>query len=122
MDFVHVLTVDDNSRLGEILRAWFDQHDIPVTLCEMQSVRELILCPSRHDPLMIVFDLNLNDGIALEHLQTLRAHFAKSVIIALSLFDIDEYREASLKAGASYFAVKRNLIAELDRLITEIRG
>jgi DNA-binding NarL/FixJ family response regulator len=71
-------------------------------------------------PAVVMLDLNLPDGLALDVLPQLRAAAPQARIIILTLWDGDAYRAAALEAGADAFVSKSAIHAQLLPAISQL--
>ena len=117
-----VLLVDDNPLFLRILDRFVSEHgegDVRV-VGTVVGGRDAVALAERLQPDVILVDLKMPDCPGLQLLPQLRKTRPDAILIALSLMDPDEYREATLAAGADEFVSKmsleRDLIPAIQRL------
>jgi DNA-binding NarL/FixJ family response regulator len=101
-----VLIADDHQLLrmglGQMLAA--DGGFVVVGECESCSQLEPLL--AQHDPDVLILDLQLRDGSALERIIPVLAAFPHLAILVLSMHDQRVYAERCLKLGAKGYLMK----------------
>ncbi len=101
-----VLIADDHQLLrmglGQMLAA--DGGFVVVGECETCAQLEPLL--GQHDPDVLILDLQLRDGSALERIAPLIAAFPHLAILVLSMHDQRVYAERCLKLGAKGYLMK----------------
>jgi DNA-binding NtrC family response regulator len=113
----HLLVVDDEVNVRELLRAFFRRHSFEVTAAATALEAQRSIAESR--PHLIILDVALADSDGWELLATLkRAHPKLPVLMLTGMgFDEDLIQEA-LARGASGYASKT---VALDQLLTEVQ-
>lgn len=112
----HILVVDDESPIRELLRSYFTRHGYEVTVAE-----DALSATRFADELqlhLVILDVLLPDCDGLELLQQLKtAHSNLPIIIMTGIgFDEDLLQEAIQKGAAGY--VSKSL--PLDQLLMEV--
>jgi len=108
---VAVLIVDDSRTLVRALACFLKENyrdDVTVVGVADGGKEALVKAQELH-PQVILLDLALPGMHGLEVVSRLREILPEMCIITMSLFDLTEYREASLAAGADDFVPKAML-------------
>ncbi len=113
MQVIRTLIVDDNAgfrrRVKEFLAS---EPDIEV-IGEAADGREAILKARELQPDLVLMDVRMPGINGLEATRQLKDEMPKLKVIILTIYDLQEYREAALASGASGYVVKKNLVQEL---------
>ena len=110
-----VLLVDDNPHFLRVLDRFLTAHgdgDVRV-VGTVVGGRDAIPQAERLRPDVILVDLKMPDCSGLELLPKFRKTLPGAILIALSLMDADECRDATLAAGANAFVSKTSLECDL---------
>jgi len=83
------------------------------TIYHSASIKEGRAFIALHNPRLIVVDLNLPDGNGLEIVRWVRSLNPIAAVIVLTFNEEDEYVIAAMKAGASSFVNKSELLSVL---------
>jgi DNA-binding NarL/FixJ family response regulator len=116
-----VLLVDDNQIFLETLARFLAQRsegDVAV-VGAAQGGRDALAYARRLRPELVLLDLAMPDLSGLAVLPKLRETLPAAILIALTLQDSDEIREAALAAGADAFVSKASLERDLLPTIRE---
>ena len=115
MEPIRVLLVDDSAVfLGRV--TCFLQEDCQgevVVVGTARSGEEALTQAQQLRPQVILIDLRMPGMGGLKAIPRLRVMLPEVGIIAMTLHDIDVYRQAALAAGADEFLVKKALVSEL---------
>jgi DNA-binding NtrC family response regulator len=112
----HILVVDDEPPIRELLRSYFQKHDYQVTTASNADEA----CQSADDvPLnLVILDVLLPDCDGLELLQRLKgAHPNLPVIIMTGIGFDEELLQEAIQKGASGYVSKT---LPLDQLLMEV--
>ena len=113
MNPVRVMLVDDSPILLRSVTDFLEQYDELVVVGTASSGEEALAQAEELRPQVILIDLRMPGMGGLEAIPRLRAMLPGAGIIAMTLHDVDVYREAALAAGADEFLVKKALGTEL---------
>jgi DNA-binding NarL/FixJ family response regulator len=119
-DAVRVLIADDQPLLRHSLALLIDATDDLTVVGQAATGRETVQLGRELRPDVVLMDIRMpgGDGIeATKHLTEDRA-LAGTRVLVLSMFELDEYVYAALRAGASGFLLKD---AEPDQLLEAVR-
>ena len=113
----HVLIVDDEAPIREILALMLDQNGYRVT--EAASANEAQQAVQRDPPELLISDLQLEDSDGLEMISQLKKLVPNLPVILLTgvLFDDDVVRDSLSKVITSYLPK----ITPLAKILEEVR-
>ncbi|MBP7998395.1 MAG: response regulator transcription factor [Chloroflexi bacterium] len=115
---VRLLLVDDHAVVRFGLRMLLEaQPDLHI-VGEAQTGREAIAQVKALHPDVVLMDVQMPDMNGIEATQQIKASFPQTNILALTMYEDDEYFFAMLKAGASGYVPKR---AAPDELVSAVR-
>lgn len=113
-----MLLVEDDSQLGEVVKAFLDMHDISVVLCVNGA--DALSTVKKYEFHCIVLDLNLPDEDGLVVLRKIRRFNQVPVIICSARGSTDE-RITGLEFGAQDYLPKpystKELVLKIKRLV-----
>ncbi|MEL5956611.1 response regulator transcription factor [Streptomyces sp. CLV115] len=121
---VRVLIVDDQALLRGSLRVLVDAEPGLVTTSEAANGAEAVDCARQDPPDVVLMDVRMPgmDGIEATR-QICGSHGTANVkVLMLTMFDLDEYVYAALRAGASGFLLKDTPPSELIAAIRVVAG
>ena len=113
MDPIRVLLVDDSAVVLRVVGGFLEEQEDLLVVGTASSGEEALIKAPDLQPQVVLIDLSMPGMGGLEAIPRLRAMLPGAGIIAMTLDDIDVYREAALAAGADEFLVKKALITEL---------
>ena len=117
---LHVLIADDDALARAALRTIFDAHDDIRLVGEAQDGFDAVEQAARLHPDVALLDIRMPNLDGLEAARRILAsEAARTRVIMLTTFDLDEYVYEALKAGASGFLRKD---APSERLLTFVRS
>lgn len=117
----HLLVVDDEPSIAELLRIWFEPVGWDVVTAA--SGPEGVARAAERPPDAVVLDLMLPGYDGLEVLRRIRLLQPQVTVVLSTARDTDEDRAAGLAAGADAYLVKPYSLAALeDRLRTLVAG
>lgn len=118
-----VLIVDDHP----LVRLWLghlieDQPDL--TVCgEADTLREAWKRIETESPDIVILDVSLPDGTALELIKSIKSTHPKLPVLVLSMHDEKIYAERVVRAGARGFVMKRETADRImDAIYDVLRG
>jgi len=71
------------------------------------------------EPNLVFMDINLPDDNGFNLTKTIKASHAGTTVIIVTAYDLPEYRQAAIEAGASHFIPKGSLSEEEVLLMVE---
>ena len=116
-----ILLVECNATLRVGLQAWLQQ-EFPHQKIDTASSRELAeKLATEHPPALVLVDIDALRDEGFATLSSLRALLPDALLVALSLYPVDYFREPALKAGAvgcACIALSDNRLRDLLRGLT----
>jgi DNA-binding NarL/FixJ family response regulator len=120
MSAVSVMLVDDNPIFLHCAKRFLQKRQDIVVVGTVSGGKWAIDLAQNLKPDVALVDLSMSDLPGLELIPKLRALAPKTSIIALTLFDTDDYRQAALAAGADDFVSKNTMNTDLIPAIQKI--
>ena len=110
---VRVVIADDQPMVRAGLRSLLDGEDGVVVVGDARDGEEAVACVRRLEPEVVLMDIRMPvmDGLAAT--RRLVADGARTRVLVLTTFDMDEYVFDALRAGASGFLLKDATAEEL---------
>jgi DNA-binding NarL/FixJ family response regulator len=116
---IKVLIVDDNSKFKKSVKNLLsNEQDIEV-IGEAREGKEAILKAKELKPDIVLMDVRMPEMGGIEATRRISQIMPETKIIILTIYDIDEYRNAATNSGAVAFVLKKFM---RDNLIQTIRG
>ncbi|MBL7164426.1 MAG: response regulator transcription factor [Anaerolineales bacterium] len=122
MATIRVLLIDNNANFLELASDYLGSGEDVVVVGTALNYREALAQVSKLMPDVALLDIRMPSMNGLELLPRLRAMMPDLVIIILTMYDLDVYREAARNAGARGFVSKRNLVDDLLPAILRVKG
>ena len=124
MQIMRTLIVDDDAlfrrRVKELLAT---QPDIEV-IGEAADGREAVLKARELEPDLVLMDVRMPGTNGINATRQLKDEMPELKVIILTIYDLQEYREAARARGASGYVVKQSLIEDLlpaiRRVVTRV--
>ena len=116
----HLLVVDDEANIAELLRIWFEPAGWDVATAA--SGPEGVARAADRRPDAVVLDLMLPGYGGLEVLRRIRLLHPSVTVVLSTARDSDEDRLAGLAAGADAYLVKPYSLVELERRLRKLVG
>lgn len=110
---IRVVLADDHARARRSLRLLLDTDDGINVVLDAGDVSEVIEHARRHEPHVLVLNLQFAGGATLSTIYQLREQVPGTAIIVLSMERSPVFAERVLDAGASGFVLKDQADAEL---------
>ncbi|MFF1817525.1 response regulator [Kribbella sp. NPDC058245] len=115
---VRVLVVDDQPLIRHSLRLVVDGAPDLAVVGEAGTGTTAVARAVELRPDVVLMDIRMPDGDGIEATRRITSELAATRVVVLSMFELDEYVHAALRAGASGFLLKD---AEPDRLVDAVR-
>jgi DNA-binding NarL/FixJ family response regulator len=103
---IRVVIADDQDLVREGLRMMLDSETDIEVVGEAANGREALDAARTHDPDVVLMDVRMPELDGLEATARLVGSNARSRVLMLTTFDLDEYVYRAMKAGASGFLLK----------------
>lgn len=119
-----ILLADDHQLLRMGLRQLLEKDGGFIVIAECEAAGELDPLLREHDPDVLVLDLQLKDGSALDRIPALLAAFPHLAILVLSMHDQRVYAERCIKLGAKGYLMKEEaaeLVVQAIRAVADGR-
>jgi len=117
MRIIKVLIVDDNVKFIQSTKNVLSiERDIEV-IGEAREGKEAILKAKELKPDIVLMDVRMPGMNGLMATQELKQIMPEVKTIILTIYDMDEYREAATTSGASGFVLKKSMRNELVQTI-----
>ena len=120
MSTISVLLVDDNPIFLHCAKRFLQKRRDVTVVGTVSGGKWAINLAQNLKPDVALIDLSMSDLPGLELIPQLRAALPEIGIIALTLFDTDDYRQAALAAGADGFVSKNTMNTDLIPTIQRI--
>lgn len=114
-----VLLVDDHPLMREGLAKRINQEADLLVCGEAASAREARQAVARLRPELVVLDLSLSDGLALELIKDIKSLAPAVPVLVFTMHDEAVYAERALQAGARGYVMKQE---PPERLLTAMRA
>ncbi len=119
MRIIKVLIVDDNAKFKKSVKnLLLNEQDIEV-IGEARDGKEAILKTKELKPDIVLMDVRMPEMGGIEATRRISQIMPETKIIILTIYDIDEYRDAATNSGAVAFILKKSM---RDNLIQSIKG
>jgi DNA-binding NarL/FixJ family response regulator len=120
MSAVSVLLVDDNPIFLHCAKRFLQKRRDVIVVGTVSGGKWAVDLAQNLKPDVALIDLSMSDLPGLELIPLLRAALPEIGIIALTLLDTDDYRQAALAAGADGFVSKNTMNTDLMPAIQRI--
>jgi DNA-binding NarL/FixJ family response regulator len=120
MSVVSILLVDDNPIFLHCAKRFLQKRQDVLVVGTISGGKWAVDLAQNLKPDVVLIDLSMSDLPGLELIPKLRALLPNMGIIALTLFDTDDYRQAALAAGADGFVSKNTMNIDLMPAIQKI--
>jgi two-component system response regulator NreC len=110
---ITIVLADDHAVVRTGLRLVLEAHDDLRVVAEAATVPEAVAVTRAHRPSVLVLDLAMPGGSALDALSELATQAAPTKVVILTMQDEPEYARRALSAGAAGYVLKEAAHAEL---------
>jgi DNA-binding NarL/FixJ family response regulator len=118
-----ILVVEDHVFVRQAIAALINRQPDLVCCGEDDSIASTPITSGKLKPDLVLMDMRLKDGEALELIAALKFQFPQLVILVLSQCDETIYAEKALRAGASGYLMKEEAAGEvLDAIRMVLSG
>jgi len=116
-----VLIVEADTDFRQLIREILINHFPSLNIEEAANKRQALQKIKQFSPQLIFMDTNMLDGSSLPLVKEIKKTHPETIVVALTLYNIKEYKDAALQSGADYFLAKScltgNIILELVKSI-----
>lgn len=121
MEKVTLMLVDDNRRFLSAATTYLGEIEDLVLLSTLEGGTHAVAKAKELKPDVILVDLAMPDIAGLQLIPMLRESMPDLGIVALTVHDNPQYREAALEAGADAFITKSRILQTLEPTIKEVK-
>jgi DNA-binding NarL/FixJ family response regulator len=108
-----VLIVEDDTDFRQLIREVLINHFPSLNIEEAANKRQALQKIKQFSPQLIFMDTNMLDGSSLPLVTEIKKTHPETVIVALTLYNIKEYKDAALQSGADFFLAKSSLTGNI---------
>ena len=101
-----LMIVEDNADFRELLKDMLENEFPAVRVTEAASAEQALEAVEKERPDLVFVDIKLPGMNGLELAKRLRIRFRDVVLVALTSYDISEYREAATKYKVDHYLLK----------------
>jgi DNA-binding NarL/FixJ family response regulator len=116
----HVVIVDDHPVLCDGLKQLIDRQPDLTCVGVADNTSDAKRLVQECKPDLMVLDLRLKGGDAVDFIKTLRVEFPEVKVLVLSQYDELIFAERTLRAGASGYIMKENITDEVLRAVRKV--
>jgi DNA-binding NarL/FixJ family response regulator len=116
----HVVVVEDHPVLCDALKQLINNQPDLACVGVAANVTDAKRMVEECKPDLMVLDLRLKAGDALDFIKTLRAEYPELRVLVLSQYDELIFAERTLRAGASGYIMKENTTDEVLRAVRKV--
>jgi len=113
LNTTRALVVDDNDRFRWRLGQFLATMPHIRVVGEAATGQEALLSARELKPDLVLMDVRLPEMSGVSATRHLCEALPQARVIVLSVYDLQEYRDAALARGASAYLIKKSMIAEL---------
>jgi DNA-binding NarL/FixJ family response regulator len=119
MEKVRILIADDDARFRQRVRELLSSEPDVEIIGEASDGPDAVCQARQLGPDLVLMDVRMPGMTGLDAARQLKTEMPSLHIIILTLYELEEYKEAAMAMGVDNFIVKRLL---LDELVPAIRG
>src|SRR5437867_6741323 len=116
----HVVVVDDHPVLCDGLKQLIDRQPDLTCVGVADNISDVKRLVEQCKPDLMILDLRLKGGDALDFIKTLRVEHPEVKVLVLSQYDELIFAERALRAGASGYIMKENATDEVLRAVRKV--
>lgn len=113
------LIVEDNMDFRQTLNEVLSSSFPSMAIAEAADSKDAMELINSFKPDLVFMDVKLPDGNGLSLTKIIKADRSGTIVIVITAYDLPEYRQAAMQAGASYFIPKGALSREEVLAIVE---
>lgn len=119
MPTIKVLIVDDNAKFIHSVKKILSKEQNIEVIGEAREGHEAILKAKEFKPDIVLMDVRMPEMGGIEATRRISQIMPETKIIFLTIYDMEEYREAATAAGADDYILKKSMSEELIPAIIE---
>ncbi len=108
-----VMIVDDDARFRRHIRQFLESEPSMELVGEADNGEDAIRKAVDLKVDLVLMDVRMPGMSGIEATRRLRAEVPDATVIVLTMYDLEEYREAAMACGASGYVTKRSMVEEL---------
>ena len=110
---IKAVIIDDDRKFLQRINGFLSSHNSIEVVGEAYNGLDVIkLCKDLH-PDIVIMDIRMPVMDGIQATKILKDEFPNIKVIILTVFDLNEYRAASIKAGATGYVLKKNMYTDL---------
>jgi two-component system NarL family response regulator len=117
---IRILIADDHELFREGLRVVLDLRPDFEVVAEAANVAETVAAHARHQPDLILLDLQMPDGTGIDALKVIRKAQPDARVLMLTTYDGDEDIHRAIAAGASGYLLKSIPSIQLEAAVRAV--
>ena len=119
---IKLLVVDPNDPFRQTLKSLLVSRFPAIVVEEASNARDALQKINDFIPSLILTDIRLPDLSGLDLTKKIKNLYPKSIVVILTSFDSEEYREAAFNHGSDYFVSKdtssvENILVLIESII-----
>lgn len=119
MHKLKLFLIDDNLQFRTALRRFLTEQELLTVVGERPSGQHIVDAINIFEPDVVICDLAMPDLSGFTIIKQIRRVFPKIGIVALTLFDNQDYKDGALESGANMFVGKSEIKSRLVPTIIE---
>lgn len=100
------LIVEDHAVFRQSLNTILSSRFPSMPIAEAGNGKDALVQVDRFQPDLVFMDIKLSDDNGLSLTRAIKTSHARITVIIITAYDLPEYRQAALQAGASHFLPK----------------
>jgi DNA-binding NarL/FixJ family response regulator len=120
LNLIRVLVADDDDRFRWQLARFLATVPQISVVGEAVTGQEALLTAAELQPDLVLMDIRLPGMSGVCATRCLCEALPQARVIVLSVYDLQEYRDAALASGASAYLIKKSMVAELIPTIQRV--
>ena len=110
---IKAVIIDDDRKFLQRINGFLSSNNSIEVVGEAYNGLDVIkLCKDLH-PDIVIMDIRMPVMDGIQATKILKDEFPNIKVIILTVFDLNEYRAASIKAGATGYVLKKNMYTDL---------
>lgn len=110
---IRALIVDDDARFRKRLKKFLDSVPFVDVIGEAATGQEAVARGLELKPDLVLMDVRMPGMNGVNATRRLKDELPQTKVIVLSVYDLQEYKDAALASGASDYVVKKSMIKDL---------